>query len=460
MQIIFAGKAHPADRPGQGVIQDIFGRSRSPKLRGRVFILEDYDIRIARFLVQGVDVWLNNPRRPLEASGTSGMKAAANGVLNVSVLDGWWDEGWTGDNGWAIGGRETNPDEGAQDWADSQDLYRILETGADPRLLRARRGRRPAALDAADAQLDRQHDLALLHDPHAPRVRGAPVPAGGRPRDAPEVPAHGRSRGPVAALTRIAKGGTPWHPASRWPSPSTTTSRSATSAGCSPRCTSRPTCRWSRPSSATRASASRCTTRARCSSGWRPSDPPSSSGCARSSTAARSRSSAAACTSRSSPRCPSSDRVDQLTRMAEVVEGIAGRRPLGAWLAERVWEPDLPTALVGAGYRWTILDDQHFRAAVDPRGEPVGRLHDRGPGPAADGLRDRAGPALPDPVRGRRGRHRLPPRPRDRGRRPGRDDGRRRREVRRVADDLRALLGRAAAGSSGSSRRSRRTATG
>ena len=127
LQIIFAGKAHPADRPGQGVIQDIFGRSRSPKLRGRVFIIEDYDIRIARFLVQGVDVWLNNPRRPLEASGTSGMKAAANGVLNLSVLDGWWDEGWTGDNGWAIGGRETNPDEGAQDWADAQDLYRILE---------------------------------------------------------------------------------------------------------------------------------------------------------------------------------------------------------------------------------------------------------------------------------------------------------------------------------------------
>ena len=127
MQVIFAGKAHPADRPGQGVIQDIFGRSRSPKLRGRVFIVEDYDIRIARFLVQGVDVWLNNPRRPLEASGTSGMKAAANGVVNVSVLDGWWDEGWTGDNGWAIGGRETDDDEGAQDWADAQDLYRILE---------------------------------------------------------------------------------------------------------------------------------------------------------------------------------------------------------------------------------------------------------------------------------------------------------------------------------------------
>ncbi|HET9521691.1 MAG TPA: alpha-glucan family phosphorylase, partial [Candidatus Limnocylindrales bacterium] len=133
VQIIFAGKAHPADRPGQQVIQEIFGRTRSEQFRGRIFILEDYDIRIARYLVAGVDVWLNNPRRPLEASGTSGMKAAANGVVNVSVLDGWWDEGWTGDNGWAIGGRETNPDEGAQDWADAQDLYRILEEEVVPR---------------------------------------------------------------------------------------------------------------------------------------------------------------------------------------------------------------------------------------------------------------------------------------------------------------------------------------
>lgn len=133
VQVIFAGKAHPADRPGQRVIQDIFGRTRSPRLKGRVFILEDYDMRIARFLVRGVDVWLNNPRRPLEASGTSGMKASANGVINCSVLDGWWDEAWDGTNGWAIGGRQTNPDEGAQDWADAQDLYRILEQELVPR---------------------------------------------------------------------------------------------------------------------------------------------------------------------------------------------------------------------------------------------------------------------------------------------------------------------------------------
>jgi glycogen phosphorylase len=132
VQIVFAGKAHPADRPGQAVIQEIFGRSRSPEFRGRIFIVEDYDMRVGRFLVQGVDVWLNNPRRPLEASGTSGMKAANNGIVNLSVLDGWWDEGWTGDNGWAIGGRDPLPDEAAQDWADAMELYRLLESEVVP----------------------------------------------------------------------------------------------------------------------------------------------------------------------------------------------------------------------------------------------------------------------------------------------------------------------------------------
>jgi glycogen phosphorylase len=132
VQLVFAGKAHPADRPGQAVIQEIFGRTRSPEFRGRVFIIEDYDMRIGRFLVQGVDVWLNNPRRPLEASGTSGMKAASNGVVNLSVLDGWWDEGWNGENGWAIGDRETIQDEAAQDWDDAMDLYRILEEETIP----------------------------------------------------------------------------------------------------------------------------------------------------------------------------------------------------------------------------------------------------------------------------------------------------------------------------------------
>jgi glycogen phosphorylase len=127
VQIVYAGKAHPADRPGQRVIQDIFTRSRSERFAGRVFVLEDYDMRIGRYLVQGVDVWLNNPRRPLEASGTSGMKAAMNGIVNASVLDGWWDEGYNEQNGWAVGTREPSTDEGAQDWADAQDIYRLLE---------------------------------------------------------------------------------------------------------------------------------------------------------------------------------------------------------------------------------------------------------------------------------------------------------------------------------------------
>ncbi|MEO8251447.1 MAG: alpha-glucan family phosphorylase [Chloroflexota bacterium] len=133
VQIVLAGKAHPADRAGQQVIQRIFTLSRSTELRGRVFILEDYDMRVARFLVGGVDIWLNNPRRPLEASGTSGMKAAMNGIPSISILDGWWDEAYNGHNGWAIGGRETLPDEVTQDEADAAELYRLLEEEVVPR---------------------------------------------------------------------------------------------------------------------------------------------------------------------------------------------------------------------------------------------------------------------------------------------------------------------------------------
>ena len=114
---------------------------------------------------------------------------------------------------------------------------------------------------------------------------------------------------------------------------------------------------------------------------------------------------------------PERDRIGQLRRMADELEGLFGRRPAGAWLAERVWEPDLPTSLVAGGYGWTILDDAHFRAAAIPRGGPLGAVHDRRPGPPPAGLRDRAGASLPDPVPGRQRGHRLPARPRDRGRR-------------------------------------------
>jgi starch phosphorylase len=99
---LFAGKAHPADQPGQQVLREIKQLMLSPEFVGRVVFLEDYDLQLARWLVSGVDVWLNNPIAPLEASGTSGMKAAQNGTLNLSVLDGWWAEGWTQDNGWGI----------------------------------------------------------------------------------------------------------------------------------------------------------------------------------------------------------------------------------------------------------------------------------------------------------------------------------------------------------------------
>jgi starch phosphorylase len=126
VQILFAGKAHPADKPGQEVLRRIFEASMSADLWGHVVLIENYDMRVARFLVQGVDVWVNTPRRPLEASGTSGMKAAANGALNLSVLDGWWAEGYDPALGFAIGGAEAFDDFDAQDAADAESLYRVL----------------------------------------------------------------------------------------------------------------------------------------------------------------------------------------------------------------------------------------------------------------------------------------------------------------------------------------------
>ncbi len=132
VQIIFAGKAHPADAGGKGFIQRVYRYAQDPEFGGRIAFLEDYDLHVARFLVQGVDLWLNNPRRPNEASGTSGMKAAMNGVPNLSVLDGWWPEAYhpatdnRPANGWAFGQVEYH-DQETQDEVDSQALYRLLE---------------------------------------------------------------------------------------------------------------------------------------------------------------------------------------------------------------------------------------------------------------------------------------------------------------------------------------------
>lgn len=124
---IFAGKAHPADQPGQKLIQDLALLSRDPKFEGRLLLVEGYDLRLARRLVSGVDVWLNNPVYPLEASGTSGMKAGINGVINLSVLDGWWDEGYTGDNGWAIKPASDTLDDKARNREEARTLYEILQ---------------------------------------------------------------------------------------------------------------------------------------------------------------------------------------------------------------------------------------------------------------------------------------------------------------------------------------------
>jgi starch phosphorylase len=132
VQLIFAGKAHPHDREGKELIRQIIHFARNPELRSQIVFLEDYDMTLARYLISGADIWLNTPRRPLEASGTSGMKAALNGVLNVSILDGWWDEGYHPECGWAIGNGEEYVDPRAQDEIEGKALYDLLEQEVVP----------------------------------------------------------------------------------------------------------------------------------------------------------------------------------------------------------------------------------------------------------------------------------------------------------------------------------------
>ena len=132
IQLIFAGKAHPADREGAELIKYIHEISLKPQFKGKIFILENYNIEISRHMVSGVDVWLNNPRRPMEASGTSGQKASVNGVVNFSVLDGWWAEGYNQKNGWSIGTNKEYPSYEEQDKADSESIYYTLENKIIP----------------------------------------------------------------------------------------------------------------------------------------------------------------------------------------------------------------------------------------------------------------------------------------------------------------------------------------
>lgn len=143
LQIIFAGKAHPHDIPGKELIRELVHFSRKQEVLGRLVFLEDYDMNIARYMTSGSDVWLNTPRRPLEASGTSGMKAGMNGVLNCSVLDGWWAEGYRPDNGWAIGLGEEYRDDELQDKIESEALYDLLEREIAPAFYRRGRDNLP-----------------------------------------------------------------------------------------------------------------------------------------------------------------------------------------------------------------------------------------------------------------------------------------------------------------------------
>ncbi len=132
VQIIFAGKAHPADENGKKIVQRIYKMTEDPRFKGRMVLLEDYDINLGRHLVQGVDVWLNNPRRPLEASGTSGQKVVLNGGLNCSILDGWWAEAYDGKNGFAIGTGRTHSNTDIQDERDGQFLMKVLQEEVIP----------------------------------------------------------------------------------------------------------------------------------------------------------------------------------------------------------------------------------------------------------------------------------------------------------------------------------------
>jgi len=131
VQIVYAGKAHPADEGGKHHLQQVYRRAIDPMFGGRISFVDDYDLHVAHFLVQGCDVWLNNPRKPLEASGTSGMKASVNGVPHLSIGDGWWAEGYTGGNGWLIDPKAAG-DQEAIDAADAEALYTLLEKEVVP----------------------------------------------------------------------------------------------------------------------------------------------------------------------------------------------------------------------------------------------------------------------------------------------------------------------------------------
>ena len=185
VQFIFAGKAHPRDDEGKRFIQQIIHLSKHSELAGNLVFIENYDIHVARQMVSGCDIWLNNPRRPLEASGTSGMKAGCHGCMNLSILDGWWREGYDGTNGFAIG-EDSHPDN-----IEEQDRAGQREPLPDPHragraaVLQPRRARHPAQMDPAHPPADGHARAAIHHRPHGQGIHPEILPAeiAGRSRD-------------------------------------------------------------------------------------------------------------------------------------------------------------------------------------------------------------------------------------------------------------------------------------
>ena len=192
IQLVIAGKSHPADDAGKKMIQDLVKFTDDPAVRHRIVFLPNYDIAMARTLFPGCDVWLNNPLRPLEACGTSGMKAAINGSLNLSVLDGWWDEMYDGENGWAIPTANNDASPTERDDIEAAALYELLETQVAPRFygstvsagrrrrraLAVRPGNRPDALGVHDQAHPGPPRPGRLGRPHAPGLRQHPLPPG------------------------------------------------------------------------------------------------------------------------------------------------------------------------------------------------------------------------------------------------------------------------------------------
>ena len=369
-------------------------------------------MRVGRFLVQGVDVWLNNPRRPLEASGTSGHEGGPERRPERQrprrlVGRGLRRRQRLGDRRSRSAGPTRPPRTGTTPRTStacsrrrsSRATTSVTRTACPLRWLTVMRRAMASALWRFSTTRMLHEYTERLYLPAA----GVAVAEGG------DGAARDRSRlGPPDGAAHLARPRDPQPPAGR-----------QLRLGLRRGLRRRPTCRCSRRSSGIRASASPSTTRARCSSGCGPSGPTSSTGCAALVDRGQVEILGGGYYEPVLASLPERDRIGQLARMGDELEALFGRRPSGAWLAERVWEPDLPTSLAAGGYDWTDPRRRPLPRGRDPRGGPLGPVHDRGPGPAPDGLRDRAGPALPDPVPRRGGRHRLPPRPRHRGRRRG-----------------------------------------